>query len=116
MEPLLPGGPAYHGEIGREATAGLLAHGASDLAYHGEIGREATAWWQGPRPARPAYHGEIGREAPRQELALPARWAASARFGLSPGIQGGITVVPRWRAPLAPELGPPAPLCIALVT
>jgi hypothetical protein len=108
--------PAYHGEIGREATASALRASEDTAAYHGEIGREATAGDGRAWRCDAAYHGEIGREAPRQELALPARWAASARFGLSPGIQGGITVVPRWRAPLAPELGPPAPLCIALVT
>ena len=34
---------AYHGEIGREATAVALWHHLSEAAYHGEIGREATA-------------------------------------------------------------------------
>ena len=34
---------AYHGEIGREATAIRQAHEAKTRAYHGEIGREATA-------------------------------------------------------------------------
>ena len=34
---------AYHGEIGREATAMTRAMHRDDTAYHGEIGREATA-------------------------------------------------------------------------
>ena len=54
---------AYHGEIGREATA---FHGAdADLsrAYHGEIGREATADFIDHINESAAYHGEIGREA-----------------------------------------------------
>ena len=36
-------GEAYHGEIGREATAGGAAGVSAIEAYHGEIGREATA-------------------------------------------------------------------------
>ena len=35
--------PAYHGEIGREATARSAASVPWGSAYHGEIGREATA-------------------------------------------------------------------------
>jgi hypothetical protein len=57
------GKAAYHGEIGREATALDQNARFSAIAYHGEIGREATA---APVPAAsrpPAYHGEIGREA-----------------------------------------------------
>ena len=34
---------AYHGEIGREATARGLSLPITCRAYHGEIGREATA-------------------------------------------------------------------------
>ena len=34
---------AYHGEIGREATAIRIAALQRREAYHGEIGREATA-------------------------------------------------------------------------
>ena len=35
---------AYHGEVGREATAGAgLTYPRAPAAYHGEIGREATA-------------------------------------------------------------------------
>ena len=33
------------------------------VAYHGEIGREATADDDVIDDAQPAYHGEIGREA-----------------------------------------------------
>ncbi len=34
---------AYHGEIGREATAKFPTTSEMRIAYHGEIGREATA-------------------------------------------------------------------------
>ena len=34
---------AYHGEIGREATAATDDASVMSSAYHGEIGREATA-------------------------------------------------------------------------
>ena len=34
-----------------------------NLAYHGEIGREATAVFNDAHVFRLAYHGEIGREA-----------------------------------------------------
>jgi len=34
---------AYHGEIGREATAAQAVDRRHPRAYHGEIGREATA-------------------------------------------------------------------------
>ncbi len=90
---------AYHGEIGREATAqGRLLIGVHG-AYHREIGREATAPDTEPCTVMTAYHREIGREATARNLGFPARWARNPRFGLSPGIQDlAMEVVP----PLAP--------------
>ena len=54
---------AYHGEIGREATAPARPLSPQRKAYHGEIGREATAPEDVVADRLPAYHGEIGREA-----------------------------------------------------
>ncbi len=57
------GTEAYHGEIGREATASTRNRISSTGAYHGEIGREATAHGRHGLADLGAYHGEIGREA-----------------------------------------------------
>ena len=54
---------AYHGEIGREATASATRELTATAAYHGEIGREATATRFELELRDLAYHGEIGREA-----------------------------------------------------
>jgi hypothetical protein len=68
---------AYHGEIGREATAVVGRHDVSPVAYHGEIGREATAHPITRDGGAAAYHGEIGREPhpeiPPTTLSRPVR-------------------------------------------
>ncbi len=58
-----PVAEAYHGEIGREATASTIRVTLTPKAYHGEIGREATASTIRVTLTPKAYHGEIGREA-----------------------------------------------------
>ncbi len=54
---------AYHGAIGREATAPMHSEFAGITAYHGEIGSEATAQVRQYPGRAHAYHAEIGREA-----------------------------------------------------
>ncbi len=63
---------AYHGEIGREATAPRPSALAMVSAYHGEIGREATATRKAWAEGFLAYHGEIGREATADKIVYRA--------------------------------------------
>ena len=74
-----PCGLAYHGEIGREATAASVRARWMIVAYHGEIGREATAVGQCVRVTDGAYHGEIGREATAGSLFLSPQGAPKER-------------------------------------
>ena len=56
---------AYHGEIGREATALIACHATCSRAYHGEIGREATASPRLPSTiAQPTTGKSVGKPRP----------------------------------------------------
>ncbi len=55
-----------------------------DRAYHGEIGREATASRNTSDGISTAYHGEIGREATANPIFM-ARGAAESVLSLVPG-------------------------------
>ena len=55
---------AYHGEIGREATAERTSATLMSAAYHGEIGREATAVFGTAQPHEGARRDERRRAAP----------------------------------------------------